>query len=214
MKISVTDKIDSYFSQFTPVQFSKDEIIIRPESEMQNLFLLKKGLVRMYVITEDGEEVTIHIFRPTAFFPIMLLLSNRENKYYFEAIETVEAIKAPTQQVIEFIKSDHEVLFDLTIRFADAITGLALRIEQLTAQGAYPKIVSLLLYLSNIFGESVETGILIKLKFNHDDIASWVGVARETVSRQIEKLEKKGLIIRENHKIIVKDLKLLQQEII
>ena len=167
----------------------------------------------MYIISEEGEEATIHVFRQGSFFPIMLSLGSRPNKYYFEALEETVAIKAPAKEVTEFIKNDSDVLFDLTIRFADGITGLMLRIEQLVSQGAYPKIVSLLLYLADTFGKRQKDSVIIDLRFSHDQIGAWVGVARETVSRQMEKLENKGIISQIDHKIIINDIEKLQEEV-
>lgn len=209
----VKQKLETFFSQFTPTNFEIGEIIIRPDKEISHIFLIKKGLVRMYVITEEGLEVTIHIFRPISFFPMMLSLNSKSNKYYFEAMDHVETIKAPAEQVVSFIKTDHEVLLDLTSRFANALTGLMTRIEQLVAQGSYSKIISLLLYFSQVRGENKDNKIFIDLKYSHDDIAAWVGVARETVSRQMEKLEKKGLISHKNHLIVIEDMEKLKQEI-
>lgn len=214
MDNSVKNKIEGFFNKYTPLTFAKNQIIISPEEEITSIYLLKKGLVRMYVISEDGEEATIHVFRPGSFFPIMLSLSSRPNKYYLEAVEDTEVVKAPAKEVVTFVRNDPEVLFDLTTRFADAITGLMLRIEQLVSQGAYPKIVSLLLYLADTFGEKIDEGTKIKLQFSHDDIAAWVGVARETVSRQIEKLQQKGLIKQEDRHFVITDLKKLQDELV
>lgn len=213
MDTQVKTKIEGFFSKYTPATFTKNQIVISPEEKVTSVYFLKKGLVRMYVISEEGEEATIHVFRSGSFFPIMLSLSSRPNKYYFEAVEDMEVVKAPAKEVTEFIKSNPDVLFDLTTRFADAITGLMLRIEQLVSQGAYPKIVSLLLYLADTFGEKTENGILIKLRFSHDQIGAGVGVARETVSRQMEKLEKKDIISQKDHKIIIKDIEKLQETV-
>lgn len=214
MDNSVKKKTEVFFDQYTLLTFTKNQIIISPEEEITSIYLLKKGLVRMYIISEEGEEATIHVFRSGSFFPIMLSFSSRPNKYYFEAVEDMKVVKAPAKEVTEFIKSNPDVLFDLTTRFADAITGLMLRIEQLVSQGAYPKIVSLLLYLTDTFGEKIDEGTKIKLQFSHDDIAAWVGVARETVSRQIEKLQQKGLIKQEDRHIVITDLKKLQDELV
>lgn len=167
----------------------------------------------MYMITEDGLEASIHIFRPVSCFPMMLSLNKKSNRYYFEAMDHVELVSGPAKQVINFFKSDPDVLFDLTSRFAEAIVGLSLRIEQLVAQSSYSKIVSLLLYFSQVYGENKNNKIIIDLKYSHDDIAAWVGVARETVSRQMEKLEKKGLIRHSNHHIVIRDMEKLKQEV-
>lgn len=213
MRNKINQKVDLLFSQFTLQEFKKNQIIIRPEEEITSLYLLKKGLVRMYIISEEGGEATIHVFRQGSFFPIMLSLSKKLNKYYFEAMEEVVTVKAPADKIITFIKSDPEVLFNLTTRFSDAINGLMNRVEQLISQSAYSKIASLLLYFSDTFGQKEGNMYFFDLPFSHDQIGTWVGATRETVSRQIEILEKKKIITHKDHKIIINDLKMLRDEV-
>lgn len=208
MNLSVTEKIDKFFSQFFKVKLNKGEIILRPDGKIKNIFLLKKGSVRMYVVSDDGQEVTLHVFRPGSYFPIMLSLSDLYDKHYFEAIEEVEAIKAPVEKVVEFIKSDSEVLFDLTTRFSYAISGLTLRIETMAFEDAYNRIANLLLYLSQKFGEETEDKTVINISLQHDDIANWVGIRRETVSRQFEKMHKEGILENNNKKLVINISKL------
>ncbi len=213
MNTSVKNKVEEFFSQFTLQEYIKNQIIISPEENIQSIYFLKKGLVRMYIISEDGVEATIHVFRQGSFFPIMLSLRSRPNKYYFEAMKEVETVKAPADKVIAFIKTDPEVLFDLTTRFADAINGLMNRIEQLVSQGAYSKIASLLLYYADTFGQKKGNMYYFELPFSHDQIGTWVGTTRETVSRQMEILEKKRIITHKNHKIIINNLVRLRDEV-
>jgi len=208
MNQNVSEKIDKFFSGFYPVSFEKGEIIIRPNGKIQNIFLLKKGKVRMYAVSDDGQEVTLHIFRPQSFFPIMLSLSEAYDKYYFEALEKTETLKAPVEKVIEFLKSDQEVLFDLTTRFSNAMSGLTLRIETMAFEDAYNRIASLLLYLCEKFGEVREDKTIINMLLQHDDIANWVGIRRETVSRQFEKMQKEGIVENKNKQLVINIQKL------
>lgn len=213
MSHSPQSKVELFFSQYQPQSVAKNQILISPEDEIASVYFLKEGLVRMYSISSEGEEATLHVFRAGSFFPIMLFLSNRPNKYYFEAMEETSAVKASAKEVTEFIKTNPDVLFDLAIRFADAITGLMLRVEQLVSQKSYQKVASLLLYLAHAFGKKQERDISIELRFSHDQMGAWVGVTRETVSRQMERLEKEGIISQKNHKIIIKNIVELQKEV-
>ncbi len=208
MNQNVSEKIDKFFSGFYPVSFEKGEIIIRPNGKIQNIFLLKKGKVRMYAVSDDGQEVTLHIFRPQSFFPIMLSLSEAYDKYYFEALEKTETLKAPVEKVIEFLKSDQEVLFDLTTRFSNAMSGLTLRIETMAFEDAYSRIASLLFYLCEKFGEVREDKTIINMTLQHDDIANWVGLRRETVSRQFEKMQKEKIVENKNKQLVINIQKL------
>ena len=208
MNQKVLEKIDNFFSKFYRVSFEKGEIIIHPDGKIQNIFLIKQGKVRMYTVSDDGVEVTLHIFSPQSFFPMMLSLSEVYSKYYFEALEKIEAVKAPVDKVIDFIKNDQEVLFDLTTRFSDAILGLTLRIEKMAFEDAYNRIANLLYYLADKFGEVREDKAIINMPLQHGDIANWVGLRRETVSRQFEKMQKAGILESKNKQLSINMQKL------
>ena len=208
MNQKVLEKIDNFFSKFYRVSFEKGEIIIHPDGKIQNIFLIKQGKVRMCTVSDDGVEVTLHIFSPQSFFPMMLSLSEVYSKYYFEALEKIEAVKAPVDKVIDFIKNDQELLFDLTTRFSDAILGLTLRIEKMAFEDAYNRIASLLYYLADKFGSAKEDKAVINMPLQHGDIANWVGLRRETVSRQFEKMQKAGILESKNKQLIINMQKL------
>jgi len=206
-------KLESFFSKYKEVKYKKGEIIIRPDDELSSIYLLRSGNIKQYSITEDGNEVTIHIFRPYSFFPTMLVVGESENTYYFEAIGSVELKRAPKADVIRLLKDEPEVLFDLTRRFALGINGLVKRLENLMYEDAYNRVISLLQYLSEKFGEKQDKHIVIKLPLTHRDIATWVNLTRETTSRQLEKLTKAGIISYYQKLITVKDPQKLEREL-
>jgi len=209
MEQKIREKIDIFFSSYPSRQFKKNEIVLRPEEEISSIYLLKEGFVRMYVLSEQGQEVTLHIFKPVSFFPIMLVLSTVKNKYFFEAMENLSLIKAPADDTLAFLKSNPEVLFDLTHRLSDALCGFLLRTEDLMLQHSHAKVASLLLYLAKHLGKTATNNVFVPFALTHEDLASWLGLTRETVSRQIEDLTKKNIIAYKNHRIIIKDIEKL-----
>lgn len=207
----VDKKIDKFFSQFPSKTFSQGEIILRPEQVITDIYFIKTGKVRMYSITPDGEEVTLHIFRPRSFFPVMMVLRQAPIHYYFESLEKVTTFKAPSPQVIDLLKTEPDVLLDLTARFSDAIRGLLVRVETLASDSAYKRLVHLLLYLSDRFGQKEGTHVVISLAISHEDISNWIGLRRETVSRQVEKLKDHKLVIIEKKKLTILDMTKLKE---
>lgn len=212
MKENVEAKLVNFFSEGKKVSYKKGEIILRAGEPIFGIYLLNEGFVRQYLISEDGDEVTIHIFRPLSFFPTMLLISNTQNRYYFEAETAVEIYRQSPEKVLEFIKTNPDVLFDLTVRFSQAVIGLSKRIETLAIGSVYAKVVSLLSYLSTRFGEEKENEIIVSIPITHNDIAAWIGAKRETISRQMEKLSRDGVIESKNHLIVIKDKQKLDNE--
>lgn len=207
----IIKKLDSFFSQFKPLKIKKDKVLYQPDDPISNIYFLKTGLIRQYSISEDGEEVTINIFRPNSFLPIMLILSNKPNKYFFEAQTNLEVFEAPFQKVLEFLQKEPTVLFDLTRRFAAAIGGLTTRIEELSFRQSEERIKSLLNYLAEKFGKNDKNGLLINLPLTHKDIATWVNLTRETTSRQLENLTKEGIISFNHQYITILNQKRLEE---
>lgn len=216
MNTEIKNKLLKFFSSYQKVKFKKGTTILRPFDPLNGVFYLEQGFVKQFVLTEKGDEITLHIYRPETYFPIMVILSGGGNHFFFESLNDVVAYKAPQEKVLEFLQRSPDVLFDLTTRFAKAISGLSRRIELMLPEQAYVKICSLLVYLSQILGKKNNQGIELEIPFTHRDIASWTGVTRETASRQFEKLITEGIISIEeqSHHIVIKDLEKLNQEIL
>lgn len=212
MNQTIYDKTNNYFKSYPLIRMRKGQAILAAEKEIPDIFWIRQGTIRMYQISENGAEITLHVFRAPAFLPIMFYLSRPEGEYYFQAVETVIARKAPAEEVVEFLKGNPDVLFDLVSRFADAITGLLLRIDQLSTKSAYQRVASLLLYLVQKAGKPQPDGsYIIDMRLSQPDIAAWIGVARETVSHQIDKLRKNGIIASIDRKFVVLDMDQLQK---
>jgi CRP/FNR family transcriptional regulator len=55
-------------------------------------------------------------------------------------------------------------------------------------------------------GENMAVGIIINLELTREDMANFVGVTRETVSRKLSKLADKGILkISDNKQILIID---------
>ena len=68
--------------------FAKKEIIIDEGSKRNELFFVRKGLVRQYTINEKGEEITFGLI-PENFIVanVDIILFQQPSKFYFEAFE-------------------------------------------------------------------------------------------------------------------------------
>lgn len=209
----VQKKIETFFSQFPGSSYKKGATILSPDETISSVYYLQEGSVKMYSISEDGEEITLHVFQSGSFFPIMLTINNVTNHYYFEADEDSKVYQAPSEKVITFLQSEPEVLFDLASRFAAGINGLLKRIEKYSNTDSGTKMVQLLLYLSKKFGKRNENGVDIELDVRHEDIAHWIGTSRETVSRNLEKMQKQGVIQLHKNRITISNKSILQNSL-
>jgi len=197
------DKVTNFFEKYKEASFKKGETIINPGDPMSEVFFIKSGVVRLYNISKEGNETTFNLLKPDTYFSMLSIITDIPNKYYFEALTSVEVFIAPKKQFLEYIKSEPDVLFDVTKRILSGVNGLLLAIENLTSGKAGDRVETILTILAKRFGKKTGEFILIDLPLTHQQIANLVGLTRETTSLEIEKLISKKYIKYEGHKILV-----------
>lgn len=217
MKNPSLNKFYQFFSKYKPLNFKKGETLLRAGDPILGVYLLNRGFVRLFTVSSSGEELTLIIFKKGDLFPITWALTqdkvlNTQQDYYLEAMSPSELIRSPREEFLKFIRSDPEALFELTGGLSKRFGGLLIRIESLVFGEAYSRIASILLLCAERFGRKVNTQIEIEVPLTHSDVASLIGVARETVSIELKKLEKMGLIGYRGRLLVIKNLRRLRRE--
>lgn len=213
MNANKTEELETFYKQFKIRNYKKGEILIRADDDPQGIFILKKGYVRQYTISKAGFELTLHILRPISYFPMVWAANGTPNIYDFEALTPVEVGRAPRDQVVKFIEDKPIIIFELLSELIEDYAESLKRIEHLVFSDAYRRVISVLLYIAKHFGEKNGKNIIVRHRFTQQDIATLVGVARETASIEILKLEKKGFIKYIDHSMLFEDTKKLELEL-
>lgn len=202
--------LENFFQSSRVFSYRKKTLIFRPNDTPGMVFYIKSGYVRVYRISEEGEELTLTILKPKDFFPLSYGINSTANPYHLEAITALELWKAPQEQFLHFIKSNPEILYDLTTRILVRFDGVLSRMENLLFRNASVKVAATLLMCAKGYGEEHHGNTLVQVPLTHRDIAALVGITRETTSLEMKKLEKKGLLMKSGRFIIIKDLKRLE----
>jgi CRP-like cAMP-binding protein len=207
----VEQQLKKFFSKYPSHTYKKTEVLLRPNNIPQGIFYIKSGYIRMYQIFEGGKELTLNIFKPGSYFPVSFAISNLPNKYYFEAITVSTLNLAPKEKVTILLKSNPEILFELTNRLVVGFYDLLSNLERLLSSNACQRIASILVILANHFGKpTYEKKIIISLSLSHEDIGRLVGLTRETTSVEMKKLMNKNYISYKRRSITINNLKKLQ----
>jgi CRP-like cAMP-binding protein len=212
MDSQINIKIDNFFKQFKHQQYKKGEILIRVDDDPGGVFYLIQGKVKQYAISAKGEELVINVFKPVSFFPMSWAINDTFNAYYYEALEDLEIWKAPRGDVIDFLKSNSDVLFDLLSRVYKGTDGILMKMVHLMSGEAYTRVITELLIEAKRFGKKSGSGV--ELNISEKDIASQAGMARETVSREMKILKDKGLVTLNKNLLIINNLDDFENELI
>ncbi len=193
--------LTEFFGQFKSRSLSPGTILVSPSENPEAIFYLKSGHIRQYSITEDGTEITIHIYNPGSFFPLTWGVANIPNTFGFQATSKSEVIVTPKEPLLDFLRANPDYLLELTDRLLRGLLGLSHRIEAILTLSAHDRVWQALTYFAKHFGSPTPGGTLIDERLTHAQIAAFVGVTRERVSLEIEKLAKEGRLRYANRKI-------------
>ncbi|OGH21489.1 MAG: hypothetical protein A2958_01465 [Candidatus Levybacteria bacterium RIFCSPLOWO2_01_FULL_38_13] len=207
------EKLENFFFQFKSLFLRKGDTFLRAGDIPQGVFYLKKGYVRLYSLCSEGKELTLVIYKPGDFFPVVWTFTSKPSIYYFETLSRCEIIRATKDKFQQFIDDNPDVLDDVIFQIIERFQVALSRMESLTFGNAKSKIASALLIYSKRLGVKKEGGeIQIPVSFTHKDIANLVGMTRETVSIELKKLIDKGILIRRGKLLFVKKRSVLERE--
>lgn len=209
MAASMSDKILEFFTAFPLREYHQNDLLIRPEEALPGVFYLVEGRVSAYDVTSTGNEVVVNVFKPGAFFPMSTALNDTLNDYFFEASTPVKAHVAPPERAVQFLQDNPDVALDLLKRVYRGTDGVLRRMAHLMGGDAKTRLSFELLNAAQRFGDPQPDGsILLNLK--ESDLARHSGLARETISRNIQALKAAGLIDLSRGSIVLKDVKQLE----
>ncbi len=195
------DKIRAFFYSHTRMQYKKGEVIIRPEDEPSGVFLIEWGFVKAYTITKYGEENLMLVRGSGSVFPLIWAFTGEHRQVSYEAMEETSMWRVSKSDYVDFLEKNPDVnpiILDMAIENYRLHSE---RVITLSYRTARERIVSFLLVTANRFGIEREGCLIIMAPFRQTDIASSVNATRETTSRELNTLRKKGLIKNMDGKI-------------
>lgn len=214
MAKSPGERLEEFFSAYKRLNYKKGHLIIHGDDIPQGIYYLHKGYVRIYSVSETGQELTLIIFKPGDFFPMIWAIIDTKLTQMCESMTPVEVSRAPKEDFVNFIKSTPEVLFEITSKILIRFRGVLERMEYMVFGNAYQKTASILVICGERFGEKLDGKILIPIPLTHKDIANLIGMTRETVTIELNKLEKEKIIERNGHRycFLINDMDKLREE--
>lgn len=200
------------FHRGTHLAYKKGEFIIRPGESPPGIFFIEKGIVKAYDITKYGEENLLVIRQEKEVFPLIWALTGKERQIIYEALSDTTVWRIDRDDFLKLIKDNTEVLGSLLDMTVELYRMHSERIINLEYRTVRERLISFLLTMSQRFGKKTGHGIEITAPLRQQDIASSINATRETTSRELSLLEKKGLI-KSNGKIVLCDVKALREHL-
>src|SRR3972149_3719241 len=207
-----SQQLKTFFSQFSLLTFKTGEVIIRPDDEVRFVYFIETGYVSQQVVSENGEDFILNIYRPGSYFPMSLILHGIKNECSYEALTKLAVRKAPVREVLQFMEKNPAVMQELLVRLASGLNSMASKTEALVFGTASRKVAATLYFTAQRFGKPA-TGdklngqaTIIDFPLTHKRIAAMTGITRETTSIEMAKLKKQGIVTYKGKQVKIFDM--------
>jgi CRP/FNR family transcriptional regulator len=203
--------VDLFRTRGLKQTFRKGDFVIRPGDTPSGVFYIYQGLVKAYDITKYNEENLLIIRKEEEIFPLIWAITGQERHVIYQALAPTVTWQLSRQDFVDFISKKPEALapiVDMTIEMYRLHSERILNLEYRTVR---ERIISFLLTMGQRFGKQTADGLLIDVPLRHQDIASSVNATRETASRELSALERKGLLKNKQSLIMLYDVKALRK---
>lgn len=187
--------------QHGSTRFVKKGAILLYQSEVpRRAFIIKKGLVRAYAITNSGEERTIALHDDGDILPLSWVFGETSaTLFYYDVLTDSELITVPKTELVMAITKNPKAMAEVLTLTMNEYTSLLLRITALEQSSAAEKIALTLYYLLFRHGKELSPGVYdIPIKMTQSMIASLVGLTRESTAVNLKLLKKKGIVSYSN----------------
>lgn len=212
MSQDIANKVNDFFTKYKLQYLKKGHVLIQGGKDPDGVYYIVGGQIRQYDISPSGDELVINMFKPPAFIPMSWAINRTPNTYFYEAFTNIVVRKAPADDVVQFLRDNPDVTFDLLARVYKGLDGVLARMDRIMQNSARTRLLFELAISAVRFGKPSEDGSYM-LALHETELAARAGLTRETVNREIKKLKSEGAVDVTSHGIRVLKLDSIKEEI-
>jgi CRP/FNR family transcriptional regulator len=194
-------------------KYPKGSLICREGESLENLILINQGKVKIFRNSADGKEQILYILSEGDFFGERnLLLKQKLAEYNAEPMEDTLICMITRQDCQQLLMRHPAISIKIMEELCERLDKMETLLSSISPRDTDNRICLMLLEFCNKYGKAGPDGtVIINLPLNREEMANYIGVTRETVSRKLSALKEAGIIdFIGNKKVQVIDKKALE----
>jgi len=194
--------MDEIVQTIKPGKYKKGEIIYRAGDESDSLYIVNKGRIRIFRLSESGKEQLVRILTTGDFTGELALFSESTHESYAQAMEDTEVCMINRRDLQDFLIRYPSISLKILSEFSRRLEKSEVQTTRVSTEKVETRIAQ---YLAECVENNKSMEFLLPM--SKKDLASYLGTTPETISRKLAELEDAGYIAQKtSRKIVVLDL--------
>jgi CRP/FNR family transcriptional regulator, cyclic AMP receptor protein len=189
-----------------------NQVILLENDWGGSVYFIAQGWVKIRTYNLEGKEVTLNILGKGELFGEMAALDEVPRSTDVITLTGTIIGSMPSQDFVKLLQTEPMAGVRLSQLMARRLRQVNRRLR-LRESDSQSRVADTLIFLAEGQGIKGDFGMEIPI-LPHRELSSLSGLARETVTRVLNRLEKKGLIKRDTDSICIPDLSALERMIV
>lgn len=185
--------------------YPKESVIFFEQDEGDSLFIMNTGKVKVAKISDEGKEIILAVLAAGDFFGDMSLLDGEPRSATVIALEDTEVYTLRRQEFLTMLKENPSTGVELLAVLSRRIREANRKIGNLALLDVYGRLARMLIDFAHTEGRDIGSGRIAFRRPTHQAIANMIGTSRETVTRTLGDLHRRGYIELIGKDIVIKD---------
>lgn len=189
----------------------KGEVLFRKGDEGNAFYMIIKGRIKIALTSNQEDEITLAVFHEGDFFGEMALLDGLPRSADAVAVEPTQLYVLNRSDFLTFLIDNEDavksILYVLSMRLR--------KTDNLLGETAFlnvsVRMLKRLVDLVETQGQPIEGSTAVKINITQRELASLVGVSRESINKKLKGLSNKGVLTTQRNTIIIKNPEFLKR---
>ena len=188
------DEIEKVSIGVSSETYKKGESVFNRGDKANKLYIVCSGKIKIFKNTIEGKEQILYILSEGDFIGAFNLLKEDEFDFNAVALENTTVSMLEKSSFDDIVLSNPSITLKIFEKAYERIIKAESLVERLSSSNPDAKVIGLLVDLCENFGSQTDEGILLTLTINREEMGSYAGIARETMSRKLQLFQEMGLI--------------------
>lgn len=173
--------------------YKEGEIIYNIGDAARSIYYIRRGLVKLTGLSEEGKEVILSVYKSGEIFGEFCLCEG-ERREMATAMELCEIVEIKFEELIERLQTNRDAMYLFLVTVCQRLADSYQVIRELSLDTLMVRVAKALLRLADRFGNETERGTELAHYITQEELAQMVAARREVVSLALNRLREYGLV--------------------
>jgi len=193
------------------VNYKEGEFVFHEGEAFPGIYIVLKGLVKIFKISPQGKEYILHLLRKPNLFGDVPLFTGGKCPASVQIMEDSTLLFIPKNEFLQLLKDNPELSFKIMAGFAKRLESITVKAEDLSLKEVVNRLADYIIEGIESNHNSNLPEPFFKIPLSNPTLAAYLGTIPESISRAFKKLKDSRIIRVHGRTIFVQDLEKLKK---